>query len=482
MKRSTFHALLPVLFAIAGGCRETPPLPDLSGPLDLGAAIDLSSPARDLAGSPSDLATSPRDMTMPPGDMSSPADLSSPPGDMPSPADLSSPPSDMPLPPSDMPSPADLSPPDLSMSGGDMLPPSDDMPTADMPIPTGDMVTLPPDLGSADMTPASDPTEFVVVRVGDGAAALTAAATAVFLERRKVVDGMQVGAPRALPTAVSGTNRRLTLGGTSAAEGELSRSVDGRYLLLGGYDAAVGTASVGGSMSATINRVIGRLDAAGALDTSTAADFFSLNNLRSVTSPDGSALWAAGSSGIVYTTFGSTATPSVLLGVNMRAVRIFAGQLFGSSGATTNHGLNQIGTGTPTSTATATLLGGFAAQPMTSFYGFLALDRDGTAGVEVIYAADDRPVASGGGIQRWTLSGATFVLDGTINKGLTAGARGLTGFVSGGKVTLLVTTAESPPRVVRFTDDGTALDMLPAQPLATAAANTAYRGIALAPQ
>ena len=103
-------------------------------------------------------------------------------------------------------------------------------------------------------------------------------------------------------------------------------------------------------------------------------------------------------------------------------------------------------------------------------------------GVDVIYAADDRAVASGGGIQRWTLSGATFVLDGTIKKGLTAGARGLTGFVSAGKVTLLATTAESPPRVVRFTDDGTALDMLPAQPLATAAANTAYRGIALVPQ
>ncbi|HRI49156.1 MAG TPA: hypothetical protein PLW65_03165, partial [Pseudomonadota bacterium] len=430
----------------------------------------------DLATSPRDMATSPADMTMPPGDMPPPADMSSPPGDMPPPADMSSP-------PGDMPPPADMAPPDLTMPGDDMLPPTDDLPLpTDMTIPTGDMITLPPDLSGADLTPASDPTEFFVVRVGAGAAPLTAAATAVFLERRKVTDGMPVGTARALPTAVSGTNRRLTLGGTSAAEGELTRSVDGKYLLLGGYDAAVGTASVGSSMSATVNRVIGRLDAAGALDTSTAGDFFSLNNLRGAASTDGSALWAVGSSGIVYTTFGSTAAPTVLLGVNMRAVRIAAGQLLGSSGATTNHGINQIGTGTPTTTATATLLGGFAAEPMTSFYGFLALDRDGTAGVDVIYAADDRAVASGGGIQRWTLSGATFVLDGTIKKGLTAGARGLTGFVSAGKVTLLATTAESPPRVVRFTDDGTALDMLPAQPLATAAANTAYRGIALAPQ
>lgn len=474
MKRSVF-TLLPVLFAVAGACRETTPPPDLSEPpFDLGAAPDLRSPAKDLAGSPGDLATSPRDMTMPPADMP-PADMTTPPGDLPPPADMSSP-------PGDMPPPVDLAPPDLAMPLGDMLPPDDMPPPADMPIPTDDMIKPPLDLGGTDLTPASDPTEFFVVRVGNGAAALSAAATAVFLERRKIADGMPVGTARALPTAVSGTNRRLTLGGTSAAEGELTRSVDGKYLLLGGYDAAVGTASVGSSMSATINRVIGRLDSAGALDTSTAADFFSLNNLRGVTSTDGSALWAAGSAGIVYTTFGSVAAPSVLLGVNMRALRIFSGQLFGSSGASTNHGINQIGTGTPTTTATATLLGGFATQPMTSFYGFLALDRDGTAGSDVIYAADDRAVASGGGIQRWTLSGATFVLDGTIKKGLTAGARGLTGFVSGGKVILLVTTAESPPRVVRFTDDGTALDMLTGQPLATAAANTAYRGIALAPQ
>ncbi len=465
MKRRIIHALLPVLFAVSGsGCRDTSPLPDLSEPPDLGAAVDLRAPVRDLAGSPGDLAMAPRDLTTPPADMPPPADLTTPPADMPSLDDMT-------MPPDDMPSPGDMT-----------MPPADMPPSTDMPIPSGDMVTVPPDLGSADLTPASDPTEFLVVRVGDGAAALSAAATAVFLERRKVADGMQVGAARPLPTAVSGTNRRLTLGGTSAAEGELTRSADGKYLLLGGYDAAVGTASVGSSMSATINRVIGRLDAAGALDTSTAGDFFSANNLRGVTSTDGSALWAAGSSGIVYTTFGSTATPRVLLGLNLRAARIFSGQLFVSSGATTNHGINQLGTGTPTTPTTATLLAGFAAQPMTSFYGFLALDRDGMAGIDVIYAADDRAVASGGGIQRWTLSGATFVLDGTIKKGLTAGARGLTGFVSGGKVILLVTTAESPPRVVRFTDDGTALDMLPGQPLATAATNTAYRGIALAPQ
>ena len=169
--------------------------------------------------------------------------------------------------------------------------------------------------------------------------------------------------------------------------------------------------------------------------------------------------------------------------MNLRWAYIFAGQLYASSGATTNHGINQIGTGTPTTATTATLLSGFTAQPMASHYGFLALDRDATPGIDVIYAADDRATASGGGIQRWSLSGTTWKLDGTIAKGLvTAGTRGLTGYVSGGKVVLLATTAEAPTRVVKFVDDGSALDMLSATPLATAATNTAYRGIALKPQ
>jgi hypothetical protein len=220
----------------------------------------------------------------------------------------------------------------------------------------------------------------------------------------------------------------------------------------------------------------------GGFDSSTAGSFFSGNNLRSVTSTDGSALWASGSSGIVYTTFASMAAPTSLLTANIRWAQIFSGQLYASSGSSSYHGINQVGTGTPTTTAMATLLTGFSAQPMTSHYGFVGLDRDGMAGIDVIYVADDRAVASGGGIQRWTLSGATWNLDGTLKKGLTAGARGLTGFVSGSNVVLLTTTAESPARVVSFVDDGTALDMIPATPLATAATNTAYRGIAFPPQ
>ena len=56
------------------------------------------------------------------------------------------------------------------------------------------------------------------------------------------------------------------------------------------------------------------------------------------------------------------------------------------------------------------------------------------------------------------------------------------GYEQAGNVVLYATTAENPARVVRFTDDGTAIDMLTPTALAAAATNTAYRGIALSPQ
>src|SRR5262249_36220818 len=78
--------------------------------------------------------------------------------------------------------------------------------------------------------------------VGDGSAALSNAATPVFLNEFTTAGSLVRSL--ALPTAASGPNHRFSNSGSATSECQLSRSVDGRYLLLGGYDAAVGTASV----------------------------------------------------------------------------------------------------------------------------------------------------------------------------------------------------------------------------------------------
>src|SRR6185503_15415468 len=106
---------------------------------------------------------------------------------------------------------------------------------------------------------------FVVVRVGDGSAALTNAATPVFLEQRSLSGALLVkpNNPLPLPTVASGNNRALTLGGSSNGEGNLSLSENGSYLSLAGYDAIVGTATVGSTTSLAVNRIVGRIDGSG---------------------------------------------------------------------------------------------------------------------------------------------------------------------------------------------------------------------------
>ena len=87
---------------------------------------------------------------------------------------------------------------------------------------------------------------------------------------------------------------------------------------------------------------------------------------------------------------------------------------------------------------------------------------------------------SGGGIQKWTYDGANWTLAYTMNGGGAVGARGLTGTRdTNGDAVLWATTAEtSANRVIRVTDTGVASTFTT---IATAAANTVFRGIAFAP-
>lgn len=345
------------------------------------------------------------------------------------------------------------------------------------------------DLGSgSDLANAAPPTEVMVARVGDGTAVLAAnTGAAVFLERRKIADGSLVGAAVAMPIAVAGANRPFTLAGTATSEGALNRSVDGRYVLLAGYDATPGTTA----LLDNSKRVIGRVAADGSVNTATSFDGVSGagNNIRSAASTDGTALWASGVLGVAYTTLGNTANPIRPLGdpFNMRVLGIINGQLYASRSSATAGGVNTIGTGLPTTAnVTATQLPGFPNNNNTlSPYSFIAFDRDSTPGIDTLYVADDRTGATGGGVQRYYLTNNSWTLDGTILTGAASGARGLTGYRSGTNTILLVTTAESAgvqTRLVSFTDDGSAAATLVAKSLATAGTNTAFRGVCLAPQ
>lgn len=333
-------------------------------------------------------------------------------------------------------------------------------------------LTLAAPAGAA--TPPFTPGNLVVYRVGTGTDALTSSATPVLLDEftrtGTLVRSIQ------LPTAASGSQRALTASGTATSEGLLSRSTDRRYLVLTGYNASPGTASVASTSATVANRVVGRVADDGTVDTSTALSDAALdgNNVRSAASIDGRSFWVTGAAGSVrYATLGASASTQLSTTVtNLRQTSIFANQLYVSTSSGTAVRVGTVGSGTPmTSGQTISNLPGFPTTG--SPYAFRFLDVDGNGAIDTLYVADD----SAGQIQKYVLSGGTWVAMGAIAVPL---VRGLTATVAAGVVSLYATNGSSLFGATDASGLGGALGGA-AVTLATAPANEAFRGVAFAP-
>jgi hypothetical protein len=318
------------------------------------------------------------------------------------------------------------------------------------------------------------PGNLVVVRVGTGAATLTSASTAAFLDQYTSA-GSLVNT-NALPITPSGSNQALTVSGSATSEGFVTQSVDGRFLTMTGYNTAPGTAAVAGTTSATVNRVIARIDLTSNIDTTTAlADGYTGSNIRSAITDDGSAFWIAGTSGTAnfggmrYATFGATTSMQLTVTNNTRVVSIYAGQLYCSSASGALQGIGTVGVGTPTTSGQAiTVLPGFPITAGPSNYDFFFADAN------TLYVADDRTTGLGG-IQKWVQAAGTWTLQYTLAVTATSGCRGLSGFVQNGVATLFATTTQSSANTLVAVTDTGAGSLFAV--LATAATNTAYRGV-----
>jgi len=334
-----------------------------------------------------------------------------------------------------------------------------------------------------------EPLPIVLLRIGDGFTALTSAASPVSLEWRLSDGAPTPGGPgtTGMPQSTVGANFTFTLSGTATSEGHLSRSANGKYVLLAGYAAGVGTANVSGLSADVAPRVVGRIDAFGTVNTSTlVSGAFSGSNVRGATSTDGASIWVSGNStttgGVHFVTLGSVSGNQILANpLNTRCVNVAGGQLYATSGAGAFVNVFTVGAGTPTSSGqTATSLPGLptlGASP----YGFALLDRSAAvAGLDTLYIADDRSPASGGGIQKWTFDGSTWSLMATWSDGV-AGVRGLAAAPSGVGVRIVATTAESSAnKLITLFDDGSALPDVTVSTVAPP--NTVFRGVAFAPQ
>lgn len=334
----------------------------------------------------------------------------------------------------------------------------------------------------------------VVYRVGDGTIGLTNRGNPVFLDEY-TTNGVLVQSIM-LPTNAVGAAYPLIASGTATSEGLLTRSTDGRYLVLMGYGTTLGGAVVlADSASTTIPRVVGRVDYLGSIDTTTAlTNFASGNNPRSAATDNGTNLWVGGAGnvaaapgGVAFAAFGTNRSVVVSTNPvnNVRQVAIFAGQLYASTSSGNAFRIGKVGTGLPTGdSVTVASLPGVQTNAGSPF-GFVLLTLAGGPEPDTLYIADD----SFNGIIKFSRVGGIWVSNGIITA---SSVRGLTGVASvsdsATNVCLYATTGAGTPAGggSLFTAIDTAGYNAPpsvtsATVIATAAPGTAFRGVALAP-
>ncbi len=344
----------------------------------------------------------------------------------------------------------------------------------------------------------------VVTQYGDGASALDATATSVFLKEFPLTPAIPFVTPAvstyslAMPTAVNGANKPLTGQGNAGNEGLLTLSTDGNFLNLFGY-ALVPNSTVAKADTKTIATI----SANGVINTTTTVPGSNtFEQPRSAISVDGSEFWFNfNGGGIRYTTLGAatnTAVNSSPLG-SVRSTNIFNGQLYETTNSTAV-GAFHVGKITATASGNklpkSTEVNNANTAPIempgisasTSPNQVVFLNSSLVSGEpDVIYVAND----DSGFIEKWVYSPTaiptpTWVLKGTVTASSAVGAeniKGITARIIGGTAFVYANTATS---IVSLTDvnaiSSTISDVLtPIAIIATAPVNTAFKGIAFTP-
>ncbi|HEX7469405.1 MAG TPA: CotH kinase family protein [Verrucomicrobiae bacterium] len=306
-----------------------------------------------------------------------------------------------------------------------------------------------------------------VLRVGDGTESLSSRGNSVFIDQF-TTNGTLVGS---IAVPDNDTNF-LLVSGSASSEGALTRSADGRLLVLAGYNIAFtnSSSSLAGSSSANVPRVLGVLDSAGSFAVvGFTTNQYSGNNIRSGTTDGRGNYWGAGAnSGTFY--FGTGPTNTVQNAVANSVVLQDLGENLYFSTSKTTPGIWKI-PGTPTAPATAAVF--LNAGSGSSPYAFAFNTNFTTA-----YVADDT-LTGKGGVQRWNFNGSVWTLSYAFAGITNVGARGLAVDFGGANPIIYATTAEATAnRLVSITDTGA---ISTATTLATAGVNQLFRGLSLAP-
>jgi hypothetical protein len=307
-----------------------------------------------------------------------------------------------------------------------------------------------------------------------------------------------------MPTNYFGANSPLIGVGTTFGSGLITRSVDGRFILVAGYGARTDqfNFSLQSAFGTEAPRVIGLVDGNGHIDTTTTQtnDFVNGVELRSATSTDGTNLWFCGSAnGVRYTARGSAVATSLPSISNSRQINIFSNQLYFST-FTSADAINVITNDVPGTIPTTTNNAAFGGLPgvtntVPSFtspwaFVFFKLKAGGADPYDTLYVADAGTNSASGSIRKFSLVGATWSNDGSIRA---SGAVGLTGQMritgSTTNVDLWIienTTSASGNDSLAFATDSSGYHGLASgnanlNIIATSANSVSWRGIAFAP-
>ena len=306
-----------------------------------------------------------------------------------------------------------------------------------------------------------------VLRVGDGAESLSSHGNPIFIDQ--FTTGGTLVNSIAIP---DNTTNALLISGNATSEGALTRSADGRLLVMAGYNIAFtnSASSLPNSSSTNVPRVLGTLDVAGNFTLAgVTTNQYSGNNIRSGTTDGLGNYWGAGAtSGTFY--FGNGPSSTVQNTVaNSVVIQDLGGNLCFSTSKSTP-GIWTI-PGAPTVPATASVLvsSGSGSSP----YAFAF-----NPGFTTAYIADDT-LAGKGGVQRWDFNGSAWSMSYAFAGLTSVGARGVTVDFSGASPVIYATTGEaSANRLVSITDTGAGS---PVTTLATAGVNQMFRGVAPTP-
>jgi hypothetical protein len=325
-----------------------------------------------------------------------------------------------------------------------------------------------------------DETNLIVIRVGDGAQGLTLNGNSMALDQFDVNGGYvnSVSIPDSGPSALVALGPENLNGvnsGSTTGNG-LSRSLDGRFMVIAGYNTNLNYgANLNASFATNVPRGVGLIEshAQYTLAVSDTNSVYDATIYRCAISDGTNNYWgAAGAGGTFYFGFDAAAGVIQTTFANMRSMSLFNGDIYCAGAVAGSTGVLKI-SGMPKTATTPALLfsGSSGSYDMT-------VSPDGN----LIYLADQRSVLNGGGIQRYEFDGSNWNLAYTITSGFgNLGPRMLTADFSGPTPVIYATCNDQTfenNRLVKIVDTGAGSA---AATLAYAGANQTFRGIHFGP-